>query len=379
MTHPTDFIYQFNRASALGAAEAAPATPTGSMVWNLRPAKQDNQGEASAEVYDSLLLLSDVTFTYELAYWNTEGQATATWIVFSTGTLTANTPVTVPFPYEGAYVYVRRTSVTAANAKIYCQPKQASVTLAASSMVIVAALSHAEDAPHVSGDAGIEMLAVRADTAASSGANGDYVTLIEDSTGHLWTRDIASYAEDSVAVSGDYGIPALTVRRDVPVTSAGSDGDYATANTDADGFLYERSKSYDTATTSDKQFPIWSPTTNTPQTWLNATNTGAATVYYPASTGFDLTGLSMVSIEGAFSGGCTVTFEASNDSAFTTPKDISLSGYDEITGTYNANYVDSNFVVDFERPGCRYLRVKVIYSDASNASRLDVRTYDAAA
>lgn len=46
-------------------------------------------------------------------------------------------------------------------------------------------LAKAEDAVHGSGDVGIMALAVRADTPASSGANGDYVTLTEDSTGYL--------------------------------------------------------------------------------------------------------------------------------------------------------------------------------------------------
>lgn len=56
--------------------------------------------------------------------------------------------------------------------------------------VVVTALpgAHAEDAPHVSGDQGIQILAVRKDVAAAVAANGDYIPLIVDSTGRLWVQ-----------------------------------------------------------------------------------------------------------------------------------------------------------------------------------------------
>ena len=50
-------------------------------------------------------------------------------------------------------------------------------------------LGKAEDAVAASGDTGVMVLAVRADTAASTAANGDYVPLLEDSTGHLWSAE----------------------------------------------------------------------------------------------------------------------------------------------------------------------------------------------
>lgn len=46
-------------------------------------------------------------------------------------------------------------------------------------------LGKAEDAVAASGDTGVMALAVRADTAAATGANGDYVPLLTDSTGRL--------------------------------------------------------------------------------------------------------------------------------------------------------------------------------------------------
>ena len=44
-------------------------------------------------------------------------------------------------------------------------------------------------------------------------------------------------AEDAAAVSGDTGVVALAVRRDTAASSAGTDGDYATLNTDNLGRL----------------------------------------------------------------------------------------------------------------------------------------------
>jgi hypothetical protein len=46
-------------------------------------------------------------------------------------------------------------------------------------------LAKAEDTAHVTGDMGIQLLAVRSDTAAAIAANGDYIPLIVDATGRL--------------------------------------------------------------------------------------------------------------------------------------------------------------------------------------------------
>jgi hypothetical protein len=53
-------------------------------------------------------------------------------------------------------------------------------------------LGKAEDALHASGDTGVMALAVRADTAAPTGGNGDYVPLLTDDEGKLWVSDTAA-------------------------------------------------------------------------------------------------------------------------------------------------------------------------------------------
>lgn len=102
------------------------------------------------------------------------------------------------------------------------------------------ALSKAEDAPHASGDQGIQALAVRNDTEGSLvSANGDYASLQLDALGRL--RVFASfggqYAEDSAAVSGDLGTFSLAVRRDAQASTVSASGDYSEFQTWSEGSL----------------------------------------------------------------------------------------------------------------------------------------------
>src|SRR4051812_43330151 len=54
------------------------------------------------------------------------------------------------------------------------------------------ALAKAEDAAHVSGDLGIQMLGVRKDTAVALGADGDYQPPLFDANGKLWVNATVS-------------------------------------------------------------------------------------------------------------------------------------------------------------------------------------------
>ena len=65
-------------------------------------------------------------------------------------------------------------------------------------------LGKAEDAVHASGDVGIEVLTKRTDTAASSaGTDGDYATLNTDNLGHVWGREgyVDQYVNNTNAVA----------------------------------------------------------------------------------------------------------------------------------------------------------------------------------
>lgn len=113
-------------------------------------------------------------------------------------------------------------------------------------------LGKAEDAAAASGDTGVMLLGVRADTAAATAANGDYVPLLTDGSGRLWANVNTlspgtaaanlGKAEDGAHTSADTGVAVLAVRRDTAAVGSDADGDYSTLNVDSAGRLYTSSK-----------------------------------------------------------------------------------------------------------------------------------------
>jgi hypothetical protein len=246
--HPTKFVYEHYRSGA--GAEAAPAGPGGDLTWQLRPGKMDSKGEYPAnETYDALLLLSTVSGNFEIGYWRYSlAGETPAWVVFSTVALVANTPLTVPFPYEGAQIYVRSLGAIAAFT-LFCQPKFAAVATVAASSAIIAGATHLEDDPMANGDRGVFSLGVRNDTptSATTSLNGDYSQVSVDSAGVAWVRPTPLaqswpfYAEDVAAASADLGTFIMGVRNDTPTAAKTTlDGDYIQISTDLAGAVWIR-------------------------------------------------------------------------------------------------------------------------------------------
>lgn len=155
------------------------------------------------------------------------------------------------------------------------------------------ALSKAEDSAHVSGDQGIQTLAVRNDTPGSLvNANGDYAPLQVDATGNLRVTGSVTfggqYAEDSASASGDMGIFSLGVRRDTTGTSTSASGDYSEIQTWSNGEL----KTVDVAnlTILQQQVSVTStaaavPTTSlTNRKTLMLQNTSSAKIWIGSAT-----------------------------------------------------------------------------------------------
>lgn len=94
----------------------------------------------------------------------------------------------------------------------------------------------AEDSLHVSGDAGIPALGVRANSPTLLATEGDYAPFLIDAAGALWIA--GSQTEDLAHASGDRGVMALAVRKDTAAALAGTDGDYAPLEVDANGRLH---------------------------------------------------------------------------------------------------------------------------------------------
>lgn len=104
----------------------------------------------------------------------------------------------------------------------------------------------AEDAAHVSGDPGVQALAVRKDTGASiAGSDGDYSPLQVDSSGNLRVNIAAGsssgteYTEDAASAADPAGGMLIARRRDtLSGTEVSADGDNIAVNATAKGEIY---------------------------------------------------------------------------------------------------------------------------------------------
>jgi hypothetical protein len=94
-----------------------------------------------------------------------------------------------------------------------------------------------EDAAETAGGILVMVGAVQRNTKASSaGTTGDNATLNVDANGGLWLA--SDVVEDAAETAAAPLTGVGTVRRDTPASSAGTTGDNATLNTDANGKLW---------------------------------------------------------------------------------------------------------------------------------------------
>lgn len=101
---------------------------------------------------------------------------------------------------------------------------------------------YAEDSAHTTADPGFAVWAVRNDGGtALAGTDGDYIPFSTNATGELRVAGTfmsdAEKAEDSAHSSGDTGSHSLAVRHDTAGTQVSADGDYASMQQTADGYL----------------------------------------------------------------------------------------------------------------------------------------------
>lgn len=147
---------------------------------------------------------------------------------------------------------------------------------------LASSLGKAEDQAAASGDVGVMALAVRADTPAATAANGDYVPLLTDDLGrlHISPGTLASSlgkAEDAPHTTGDVGVQALAVRQDTLAALAGN-GDYIPLTTDSLGRLNVR------ALLVENAFPLSSSTGGQPIAVTAATPTFVTLHTVPAGS-----------------------------------------------------------------------------------------------
>jgi len=109
-------------------------------------------------------------------------------------------------------------------------------------------LGKAEDAIHATGDVGVMALAVRADTAAATGANGDYLPLLVDANGRLHTADAAELVDDAAFTPGTSLGIALFGFADETSTDTVNEGDIGAVRMTVDRQLRVAAASAPTAT-----------------------------------------------------------------------------------------------------------------------------------
>lgn len=156
--------------------------------------------------------------------------------------------------YENAIIYCKRADNATTGTITYSYWLKGSTGSSTAVTSIIPGtgatnLGKAEDAPHTSGDVGVEMLAVRNDSNATlTNTNFDYSPISVDAAGDLQV-DVLSIipgtsatnlgkAEDAVHVSGDTGTAVLAVRKDTAVQLTSADGDYSVIETGPAGHVY---------------------------------------------------------------------------------------------------------------------------------------------
>lgn len=98
-----------------------------------------------------------------------------------------------------------------------------------------------EDSVHASGDAGFAVWAVRNDAGTALAADGDYIPFSTDAAGNLRVSGTFTASggknEDDPHTTGDAGSYSLAVRHDTAGSQVSADGDYASFQQTADGYL----------------------------------------------------------------------------------------------------------------------------------------------
>ena len=149
----------------------------------------------------------------------------------STGAIPVDTELTFSGDVMVEDVVVRGNTVVDGSGTDTCLLTDASGHLQIDTLSIVPGvgatnLGKAEDAAHTSADVGVMALAVRADTAAATGANSDYVPLLTDANGRLHCLDAnsATIAGDTTSIDGKIPAKGTAIMTGaVPITIATDD------------------------------------------------------------------------------------------------------------------------------------------------------------
>lgn len=197
-----------------------------------------------------------------------------------------------------------------------------------------------------------------------SDANCFIVGIIYKPAAGLWTK----------LINGHNGV-SITASANV-VTVAGAGTPFAVGDTYRVVIDYQQ-KAYNTVLNANNSNVV-NPDRLAivdPVALVDTTNIAATTTYYPDTSGILLDGYKNVCIEGVTSGNVTTTIEATIDPAASPDWiDITKAAYDLLTNTTgNASFVDVSFLLDFDNLNVKYLRVKSVTGDNTNAVQYSYR------
>ena len=225
---------------------------------------------------------------------------------------------------------------------------------------------YAEDTAHVTADIGIQVLSKRTDSPSSSaGTDGDYATFNTDSAGRLWVT--GTYIEDSPHASGNQGVMSLAVRNDNNTSLVGTDGDYSPIGVSSTGGLilagYDE---VENATATTESNPISQHHTEDTLATATAQTDTAGTYYYFDADDYKNFAVQIENTSGA-AGSNVYTVEASLQDDGTAQASCS---YFDVTNQWFgvANVTDSNAWLEMDSVCiAKYVRVKVVRTgDAGN-------------
>jgi len=161
------------------------------------------------------------------------------------GHLEANQSVNVTQIGAGTSIAVDNGASSAGTQRVTIANNSTGILAAVTSLTQLGGIAvPVEDSPETANGTGIYAMSVRRDTAATSATTtGDNATINTDAVGALWvniatTTTLGTVVEDAPQTSGGTLISMGSVRRDSAASSATTDGDNATINTDSLGRLW---------------------------------------------------------------------------------------------------------------------------------------------
>jgi len=193
--------------------------------------------------------------------------------------------------------------------------------------------------------------------------SGDVRTVLTNTDGEISIRGYDS-VDNAITIQGATVDGAALVGDPVPIAGVDGSGNVQSILTNTDGEVSIRG--YDNTITSIRTFET-APVNASylVEELVDATDQSISNYYYSVS----MDDYKDVSFEFELSADATLTIEASNDVAFTTPKDITLVANELVTGTSGvASFVNSNGILDFSNLNITYVRAKLAITSATNTA-----------